>query len=392
MDWLATWWHDEVVGGHKGPLLLAFVAFVVTFLATRTITRLIRAGRGPFHNMSSGGTHQHHSTPGTILLVTGAFTAVGADGRAPLDYIAAAVIGIGASLVLDEFAMIFHLQDVYWSQEGQLSVNVVTLVAACVGLAVVGVSPTEVPGLSDTTRYVRLGVTGALVVHFLLVAVVALKGKFPTAVIGTFAAPIAWYAAARLAAPLAVGALVLLAGSGGARCAQGCRVREAVGAGAATVGRLHRWPSVPTRPGCARAWQAPLSRSGHATPIATRLPDVSPYVVIAAVVVVGLLLFVAAMGARAVLAPRAPTRAKLTTYESGVDPVGVDWAQTQVRYFVYAFLYVIFAVDAVYLFPWALVVRSSHLGAVSLVEIAVFVGVLLVGLVHAGRRGLLRWV
>jgi hypothetical protein len=201
MGWLGAWWDHEVVGGHKGPLLLAFVAFVVTFLATRTVTRLIRAGRGPFHNLSSGGTHLHHSTPGTVLLVTGAFTAVGADGRGPLDYVAAALIGIGASLVLDEFAMIFHLQDVYWSQEGQLSVNVVTLVAACVGLAVVGVSPTEVPGLSDTTRFVRLGVTGALVVHFLLVAVVALKGKFPTAVIGTFAAPIAWYAAARLARP-----------------------------------------------------------------------------------------------------------------------------------------------------------------------------------------------
>ena len=118
----------------------------------------------------------------------------------------------------------------------------------------------------------------------------------------------------------------------------------------------------------------------------------SSYNVVAAVVVIGLLLFVAAMGARAVLAPRAPTRAKLTTYESGVDPVGDGWAQTQVRYFVYAFLYVIFAVDAVYLFPWALVVRSAHLGVASLVEIAVFVGVLLVGLVHAGRRGLLRWL
>lgn len=118
----------------------------------------------------------------------------------------------------------------------------------------------------------------------------------------------------------------------------------------------------------------------------------SPYVVIAAVVVVGLLLFVAAMGARALLAPKAPTRAKLTTYESGVDPVGQGWAQTQVRYFVYAFLYVIFAVDAVYLFPWALVVRSSSLGAVSLLEIAIFIGVLVVGLVHAARRGLLRWV
>ncbi len=116
----------------------------------------------------------------------------------------------------------------------------------------------------------------------------------------------------------------------------------------------------------------------------------TPYVVVAAVVVVGALLFVAAMGARALLAPHAPTRAKVTTYESGVDPVGQGWAQTQVRYFVYAFLYVIFAVDAVYLFPWALVARS-RLGAASLVEIAVFIGVLLVGLVHAGRRGLLRW-
>jgi NADH-quinone oxidoreductase subunit A len=118
---------------------------------------------------------------------------------------------------------------------------------------------------------------------------------------------------------------------------------------------------------------------------------VSPYVVIAAVVAIGLVLFVAAMGARALLAPKAPTHAKLTTYESGVDPVGRDWAQTQVRYFGYAFLYVIFAVDAVFLFPWALVVRSD-LGAASLVEVVVFVGVLLIGLVHAARRGLLRWL
>ena len=129
----------------------------------------------------------------------------------------------------------------------------------------------------------------------------------------------------------------------------------------------------------------------HAYAAATRLPNVSPYVVIAAVVLVGLLLFVAAMGARALLAPKAPTRAKLKTYESGVDPVGQDWAQTQIRYFVYAFLYVIFAVDAVYLFPWALVVRGNLAGT-SLVEIVVFIGVLVVGLVHAARRGLLRWL
>jgi NADH-quinone oxidoreductase subunit A len=118
---------------------------------------------------------------------------------------------------------------------------------------------------------------------------------------------------------------------------------------------------------------------------------VSGYAVIAAAVAVGALLFVAAMGARRLLAPHAPTRAKLTTYESGVDPVGQGWAQTQVRYLVYAFLYVIFAVDAVYLFPWALVLRSHDLGFASLVEVAIFIGVVLVGLVHAARRGLLRW-
>ena len=118
----------------------------------------------------------------------------------------------------------------------------------------------------------------------------------------------------------------------------------------------------------------------------------SGYVVVAAVVLAGVLLFVAAMGARRLLAPRAATAATLATYESGVDPVGGGWAQTQVRYFVYAFLYVIFAVDAVYLFPWALVVRDSRLATASLVEIAIFVGILLVGLVHAARRGLLNWL
>jgi len=116
------------------------------------------------------------------------------------------------------------------------------------------------------------------------------------------------------------------------------------------------------------------------------------YVVVGAVVVAGILLVLAAGLARRLFAPRAPTGAKLTTYESGVDPVGFGWAQTTVRYFVYAYLYVIFAVDAVYLFPWATVIRDADLGAASLVEMGIFVAVLVVGLAHAARRGLLRWV
>ena len=116
------------------------------------------------------------------------------------------------------------------------------------------------------------------------------------------------------------------------------------------------------------------------------------YAVVGAVVVAVVVLVAAAAVARRLLAPRAPTRAKLTTYESGVDPVGTGWAQTNVRYFVYAYLYVSFAVDAVYLFPWATVIRDSRLGAASLVEMGIFIAVLVVGLAHAARRGLLRWV
>jgi NADH-quinone oxidoreductase subunit A len=114
------------------------------------------------------------------------------------------------------------------------------------------------------------------------------------------------------------------------------------------------------------------------------------YLVVAAVALAGVALVAAAMGARRLLAPHDPTAAKLTTYESGVDPVGEGWQQGSVRYLVFTLLYVIFAVDAVYLFPWALVVRTE-LGLASLLEMAIFIGVLVVALLHVWRRGLLRW-
>ena len=115
------------------------------------------------------------------------------------------------------------------------------------------------------------------------------------------------------------------------------------------------------------------------------------YLAAAGVAGIGILLVLAASGARRLLAPRAVTAAGLTTYESGVDPVGEGWAQSQVRYLSYAFLYVVFAVDTVYLFPWAYVLRDADLAVASLVEVAIFIGIIVVGLLHAARRGLLRW-
>ncbi|CAO5238725.1 hypothetical protein [Frankia sp. AgKG'84/4] len=83
-DWspaesLSHWWDRDIEGAHKLPLMLSFIAFVLTFAITRTVARLIRAGRGPFHdNVTTSGVHVHHAIPGIVLLTVGAFMAVGA--------------------------------------------------------------------------------------------------------------------------------------------------------------------------------------------------------------------------------------------------------------------------------------------------------------------------
>lgn len=115
------------------------------------------------------------------------------------------------------------------------------------------------------------------------------------------------------------------------------------------------------------------------------------YLLLAALVAVGVGFFVVGLSANRMLRPQVPTRQKLLTYESGVDPVGEGWSQTQARYYVYAFLYVVFAVDAVFLFPWATIFAAPGFGTASLVEMIVFLGLLAIGLLYAYRRGVLSW-
>jgi NADH-quinone oxidoreductase subunit A len=96
-----------------------------------------------------------------------------------------------------------------------------------------------------------------------------------------------------------------------------------------------------------------------------------------------------AFGVNRLLRPNQPLADKLTTYESGVDPIGTHWSQTQIRYYVFAFLFVIFDVESVFLFPWAVV--FAKLGVAAFWEMVVFIGVLAVGLLYAYRKGVLRW-
>lgn len=113
------------------------------------------------------------------------------------------------------------------------------------------------------------------------------------------------------------------------------------------------------------------------------------YVPVVGVFAAGLLLVAVMLGGNRLLRPTHPTRQKLLTYECGVDPVGRGWAQMHVRYYVFAYLYVVFAVDAVFLFPWATV--FDRFGWVTAGEMGVFVGVLAVGLAYAWRKGVLAW-
>ena len=103
----------------------------------------------------------------------------------------------------------------------------------------------------------------------------------------------------------------------------------------------------------------------------------------AAVLMVG-----AMLGMGRLLRPTRPQGGKYLNYECGVDPVGVGWSQSQIRYYVFALLFVMFDVEAVFIFPWAL--RVDALGLFGLVEVGIFI--LALGLLYAWRKGVLRWV
>jgi len=105
----------------------------------------------------------------------------------------------------------------------------------------------------------------------------------------------------------------------------------------------------------------------------------------AAVLMVG-----AMLGMGRLLRPINPSAEKSIAYESGVDPVGIGWSQSQIRYYIFALLFVMFDVEAVFIFPWA--VRLEALGSFGLVEMIVFIAVLALGLLYAWRKGVLRWV
>ena len=117
------------------------------------------------------------------------------------------------------------------------------------------------------------------------------------------------------------------------------------------------------------------------------------YAVNWAAVVIAVAIGVAALGgmllASALLAPRRPSRTKAIAYESGILPAPLNWTQFTVRYYIFAILFLIFDVEAVFLFPWALVFLET--ASYVFYAMIMFIGILLFGVAYAWRKGVLQW-
>jgi NADH-quinone oxidoreductase subunit A len=116
---------------------------------------------------------------------------------------------------------------------------------------------------------------------------------------------------------------------------------------------------------------------------------VRQYLTVAIFAGVGVGLAAGLLGLGKVLRPTRPQEQKYLTYESGVDPVGSGWSQAQIRYYVFALLFVMFDVEAVFIFPWA--VQLETYGWFGLSEMFVFIFILALGLVYAWRKKVLKW-
>ncbi len=208
--------HFDVIAPGRLPLMWCLIAFILTFFVTRTIVRYIRHTADntgtrkwwqPRNISSSGGVHIHHVVIGVVLvLLSGvAMVTLAVDGGVPEFTATAIVFGIGAALVLDEFALILHLEDVYWSEDGRTSVDAVFVAVAVAGLLVMGFNPLSFFDIGiwrdDTSVAARLSVVALAALTLALAVVVLLKGKLWTGLVGMFITPLLFIGAIRLSRP-----------------------------------------------------------------------------------------------------------------------------------------------------------------------------------------------
>jgi hypothetical protein len=190
-------YETHIHGGGREPSFLMLLAFILTLAGTRFYTRMARLrGWGSAH---VGDVHVHHLVPGIVLsLVAGGIVIGLAPGEPWLAFLAI-VFGAGAALVLDEFAMLLHLDDVYWTTEGRLSIEACMAAVAFLGLAVLATFP--LPTDRGSERLARWLGDGLIALVAIFVMVTLLKGKLKLGLFGIVFVPLSVVGAVRLAKP-----------------------------------------------------------------------------------------------------------------------------------------------------------------------------------------------
>ncbi|WP_017756594.1 NADH-quinone oxidoreductase subunit A [Calidifontibacillus oryziterrae] len=114
------------------------------------------------------------------------------------------------------------------------------------------------------------------------------------------------------------------------------------------------------------------------------------YLIVVVFLLLGIILPVAALTVGRILRPNKPSEEKQTTYESGIEPFHDSRVQFNVRYYIFALMFVIFDVETVFLYPWA--VAYDKLGIFALIEMLIFVLMLIIGLIYAWKKKVLKWI
>ena len=199
------WYDATFVQTGRSPALWALVGFLVTFALVRTITRRIHARQaarastsGPVKDVYIAGVHVHHQVWGILLVLVSGLLTFRFRPESPWIDVLALLFGAGAALTLDEFALWFHLDDVYWSTEGRKSIDAILVGAALGGAILLGVSPI---GSTNDANLPAVLYSALVAIHMALALVCVLKGKLATAILGIVVPVLALVGATRLAKP-----------------------------------------------------------------------------------------------------------------------------------------------------------------------------------------------
>jgi hypothetical protein len=183
-----------VYGAGREPMFFVLLAFLLTFVLVRSYTRLGRS-RG-WGSGSIRGVHLHHLVPGIIASLAAATAIIAFRPGDDSMLLLSMVFGAGAALTLDEFALILHLDDVYWTREGRTSIEATLMGFALAALCLLATAPLDSDPGRDIPHWI-LG--GVLTINAAFALVAFLKGKAKLGAFGVFIPFVALIGATRLA-------------------------------------------------------------------------------------------------------------------------------------------------------------------------------------------------